>query len=442
MSMLLVRRLLVGLMLSLACTGVACAANPDPGLVPKIHIEASRESDWHVVYQLATPAHELVFVRSNDKSRAQTWKVDDSAFEIVWDKDAEVARRKDGAVFTRAGFSMTPVFSKPPKDYAPFFPNGDGSMVFYSGRFFACGGPCPDDTTWSFVLDAKDWSNIIAGSDMDRGAAAWSDRGRGRSVYVGDYKPDEGPEFIGIFDHSLPESLRAKLESKLPEYAHYFANRLGPLESRVKFFVSYNAKPGMKHFQDGGSLPGQVFMHFEGDWADKMGDDNFLDSVQWTLAHEAAHQFMQRAASGHDSWIHEGAANLFASLAMQSTGNDPHHYARTRTEASAQSCLEALHGRTIRGAIEEGDYGPAYGCGMAVSLALHRMLLREKPESDGLFTVWKLLRERSSDSTVVTEVDYLDTLRTVGGDKAADFAHDVVRAASPDLQPEASEQPG
>jgi hypothetical protein len=302
-------------------------------------------------------------------------------------ESGDVARRKDGAAFRTVRFRMSPTYSPLPKDYAPFSPFGDGGMLFHTGRLFACAGRCSDDESWSMDLWADDEDRIVLDGKTLQARARWTDRDEGRVIYVGKARPQRTGDFVAVIDAALPDDIRGRLLLQLPRFMHLFSAKLGTLPGRPMLFVSYDASHAPGWGRQGGVLPDQIFTHFYGSkWPDEMRKPAFADELAWHLAHEAAHLY-QRArflqAAG-DAWIHEGAAEAFAAIAMQPTAGA---FVRSARDTAVSKCAQTIGGSSIRDAIAAGKFEAAYSCGMSLNLTVDAKV-RAATGEDGLYAVW------------------------------------------------------
>jgi hypothetical protein len=233
---------LAGLALaSLALLLSACGSTPSlpftgGGLgTPSIDINAAKkDADWTARYRLAQPATQLLFARSTDNSRTRLWRTD-PAFEIVATPQGEIARRRDGAAFREVRFYMAPVYNVLPKDYAPFSPFGDGGLLFHTGRFFACPTECPDDARFAFHLTAP--GHILINGNRTMFVADWTDQADGQNIYLGEAQPLTTPEFVAVFDRSLPDPIRESLNSEFPALMRQLTEKLGKMERRPVVFA-------------------------------------------------------------------------------------------------------------------------------------------------------------------------------------------------------------
>lgn len=414
----------------LLSTGCATQPAGDTSPVPLIAITAPASGNWTAAYTLPAPATELVFSRSPDASRTTDWKAPE-AFEIINTENGERVRRRDGAPFSEVSLDMAPIYRDLPKDYGPFSPFGDGGILTYTGRFFACGGECIEDG-WRMTLKAPG-RNILLDGKQFSGAAEWLDTDDGRNVYIGDAKPVETADFVAILDATLPDAIRTQLASQLPAYLHHFAVRLGELPARPMLFASYDLAHPKGWGRQGGTLPGQVFVHFYGSaWPERMAKPGFAEDLAWHFAHEAAHLYQRQtyAASQSGAWIHEGGADAFAALALRATGQAD--AANAIVNAAKAKCVTNLAGRSVHAALDAGEFEVAYACGVQANLALDAELRRIAPESDGLYSVWTAYRKRV-DGREATEEDFMATVASIGGEATAVRLRTMVASPTPDF---------
>ena len=116
----------------------------------------------------------------------------------------------------------------------------------------------------------------------------------------------------------------------------------------------------------GGTLPGQVFMHLAGDgWLEPLDvrGDYAGEFLAWFFAHEAAHLY-QRASDYNsieeDAWIHEGSAEAFAAITMQELELASDASIETRKTQSVEKCLEGLKQDDLRTAGSRQDFDLYY----------------------------------------------------------------------------------
>lgn len=409
--------------------GKEAAADP----AASIHISAQGRDDWRITYTLAAPATELVFDRSPDASRAEDWSApDDFGFGLT---DAgETLRRTDGAAFETVELRAPPRYRPLPKDYGPFSPFGDGGMLVHSGRFFACGGPCPERPVWDMSISAPDGERVLLDGRMIEGTARWQDRDSGRNVYVGRSEPVEGADFVAILDGALPEDIRSQLAARFPEFMDLFADRLGELDERPMMFVSYDlSHPGGGYGRQGGVLPGQVFMHFYGSvWPEEMKKPGIADDLAWHFAHEAAHIFQHQVFTMDEggAWIHEGSAEAMAAMALREGGREA--YVVQRLDQARSDCTRLLAGRSVQEAVAARDFDAAYSCGMLINLEIDEAL-RAAGTGDGLYAVWREFVARSADGGAASTASYLETVRRLGGDRLAEHIGRLAETPDPEF---------
>jgi hypothetical protein len=404
--------------LAILAAGVAHAT-------PEILVTALHGMQWQVRYDFAEAVTSMQFMRAPDDSRPRTW-LPDHGFEIVKTEAGDVARRKDGAAFRTVRFRMSPTYSVLPKDYAPFSPFGDGGMLFHTGRLFACAGHCSDDESWSMDLWADDEDRILLDGKALQARAHWKDSGEGRVVYVGKGRAQQTDDFVAVIDAALPDDIRGRLLLQLPRFMHLFSSKLGALPRRPMLFVSYDTSHAPGWGQQGGVLRDQVFTHFYGSkWPDKVRKPEFADELAWHLAHEAAHLYQRGvfAQEPGDAWIHEGAAEALAAIAMQPESGE---FVRSTRETAASKCAALIGEKSIREAIAAGKFEAAYKCGMLLHLTVDARI-RTATGEDGLYAVWgDYLGRLSRKDAVHGETLYLEAISAVGGADTAAWLRNAV----------------
>lgn len=422
----------------IAFVGLGCAALRQEHGSNGATIDITRHDDnrWSVEYTLASPTDRLIFQRSPDTSRSQSW-IAPPGFELVSTEDGEVVRRTDGQKFGDVNLQVPPNYRDLPKDYAPFAPFGDGGALFHTGRFFACAKSCEESPSWRMSLDAPDSQNIIIDGQVVRGHADWLDNGDGRNVYVGVHSPVDTGDLISVMDDALPIEIRSELDKQLPAFMRFFARRLGSLDSRPMLFASYDAShPGGGWGRQGGTLPGQIFTHFYGSaWSSEMAKPDFASDLAWHFAHEAAHLYQRQiySDSSADSWIHEGGAEMLAAFAMKAASPAAAQYVDHKLVAAGVECRSQLAGRSMSVALQAGEFQVAYSCGLLLNTAIDKSLRERSETSDGLIDVWNaIIREKGN--TLFSEVSFLAILSELGGADLAAQVSEQVRSTKPDFQ--------
>jgi hypothetical protein len=397
---------------------------------PEILVTAFHGKQWQVRYDFDAPVTSFRFARTPDDSRSRDW-LPDIGFEIASNDGADLVRRKDGAAFTSVRFRMNPAYRVLPQDYAPFSPFSDGATLFHTGRFFACTEKCAEDATWKMTLWAGAEDRIVLDGRVVRAEASWIDTADGQVIYVGTQTPVQTRDFVTVIDPGVPEQIRSQLLVQLPRLMHTFAQKFGALPTKPTLFVSYDARHPQGWGRQGGVLPGQVFTHFYGSkWVEEMQKDSFADELSWHLAHEAAHLYQHQQFSNEDPWIHEGSAEAFAALALQS---EIPAYVEAKRSSAAEACRDQRKGKSIRDAIAAGTFDAAYSCGLLVNLEIDAAV-RKSENHDGLFAVWKnylgLLKKKGA---TADEATYLEAIEAVGSKELADWTRATVKAPSPEF---------
>lgn len=427
----------LGVVSALIAVVVPAFAADNPALAnPEITLSPAEDGRWRASYRFTEPTDELVFVRPSNGGRAARVVVEQLAFEFIEDGDREIIRRRDGQPFDSVSLTEPTSYDRPAKGYLPFSVFGDGGLLVYTGRFHACAEKCGrdregDEGPWRVVFDAGPEARLVANGEKRTGVVRFLDRADGVKIYLGDGDILEREDFLAVIDRALPADIRADLDDAFPAIMAFFAERLGRPKARATLFASYNT-PGVVEGSSikGGTLPNQVFMHFEGaQLPDFAASGEFAPFLKWFFAHEAAHlhQFgIDRQREQRDSWIHEGGADALAALALSELGLVDADYLSGRIDEKATACIKSLQAGSLRRADERGDFQVYYDCGMIFQLnAAAAMATRG---SGDLFALWRGFSETVKGGAPWSAIVFTQLIENEAGPEAAAFARDVISA--------------
>ncbi len=224
---------------------------------------AQVQARWFVEYESEEKVRKIFFHNSSNFSRSNRWSSISDAFEITKDGEHEVIQRKDKSEFKRVKFELTPSYTHLPKNYAPFSPFSDGGMAIHTGRFFACDNACDQKAqNMNMSLSVPKDQHIILDGQIYYNSARWKDGSNGRSIYIGQQEPLETAGTFSLIDQGLPAEIKDSFDRDIPKLMGYFERNLGSLLAKEKptLFASYANIEGTS--TQGGTLPNQVFMHW------------------------------------------------------------------------------------------------------------------------------------------------------------------------------------
>lgn len=411
-------------------------ANTAPGgEAAHVRLSPAGETHWRAEFSWTSPVDQLALIRSSSGLRAERVRLLDEAFEIVTTEEGDIIRRTDGGAFTQVAVLEPVAIEVASGGYLPFAQFGDGGLLLHTGRFHACAGPCPLDETgdegpWTFEIDPGAEERMIVNGAVVTGVHRFTDTANGTKVYVGDGAIIEGDGMVAVVDTHLPVEVTQHLEALFPELLTYFSAQLGALDDTVMLFASYNV-PGDVNGSTvkGGTLPSQVFMHFEGSTMAAFAEsEEFPSFLSWFFAHEAAHLFQDHSHSRYDradSWIHEGAADAKAYLALRDLGAAPADYLQHRLERAHGACSQALADGPLRGAEERGaPFLTYYECGLILHLAVDAAARRETGQS--FYEVWRSFTQATRAGAPWDVTGFSAVVEAAAGPATARFVEAVV----------------
>ena len=394
------------------------------GALPAIALARAPDGRWTVRYALPAPAARLVFSRPDTQgTRARDWAPLDPAFRIAVEDGIEVVRRQDGGVFRDVAFAIRPVYVTLEKDYAPFSPFGDGGLLLYTGRFHACAEHCDGMASpqWRLTLAPPAGQHAVVGGRVVP-AVDMVDRDDGTNLYVGNAAPVETPDVLAVIDGTMPPDIRARMASLLPRLMAVYAAQLGALPSKPMLFASRDAAhPGGGYGYQGGTLPGQVFMHIYGD-NPAFATPVFAGRLDAFFAHEAAHLYQHYPdAAQADTWIHEGGADALAAVALRQLGEADPAAVPAQLAQARTACATSLTAGPLAEAGTRGDFDAYYRCGFVLQMAVDAAVRRASNGQCDLFCVWRDFQGRVRNGAPWTGATFIAAARSRGGDAVAEF---------------------
>jgi len=427
-----IRRLL--LLACIALPGAAVAAqdrhDSDARAMPGIALSRADDGRWVAGYELPVPSTGLRFERVDPQpTRVRDWMPLDPAFQLLVEDGAEVVRRRDGTAFTQVALAMKPLYVQMEKDYAPFSPFGDGGLLIHTGRFHACALPCADAGTpaWRVRLAPPRGEHaIVAGRTV--AAVDFIDRDDGTNLYVGKAVPVETADVIAVIDPTMPAGIRERLASLLPRLMAFYGDALGVLPQKPMLFASRDAAhPGGGYGYQGGTLPGQVFMHVYGRHP-AFDTPAFATRMDTFFAHEAAHMYQHypALADGADAWIHEGGADALAAVALLRLGESDAAATDARVADARDACAASLAAGPLSEAGARGDFDAYYRCGFVLQMAVDATVRRASHGACGLPCVWRDFQARVRGGKPWNADTFIEAVSAQAGAAAADFLRTVV----------------
>lgn len=405
-----------------ASARVAGSASPPVSLV--ITRAPDGEAITHAVraeYRIAKPSRALHFAPQLDGYRATDWQPTTPDFRWVREGDGERIERTDGRAFTRITFQIPTRYRSLEKSYAPFSPFSDGGLLVYTGHFQTCTAlPCKGTEPLAVTIVAEGATIGVGGRRVGT-SASFVSREEGTNSYIGNAVPAATSGFLAIVDPALQPVLRDHLLQSLPQSMRDFAAIYGALRITPELYVSLDPQPpsGTSLSSQGGTLPGQVFIHLYGDgWRKPVNPQDVL-WLDWFFAHEAAH-FFQRAGTndiiGPDSeaWIHEGGADAMTALVMRGRSDTLRRYVDRRITAARTSCASGLADVALSNASRAGKFDLHYQCGMLIALAIDADVRRGSNGTKGLHDVNRRFFANVRAGTPWTGKSFLDAARRTG----------------------------
>jgi len=438
----------IGAAIALTSALVACGPAQRPPAEVSDLIEGSQVTavvtelgpgQFQVDYAFEEPQTAMIFSRSGDDYRTTDWRALSDGVRL------ERLDGFDALVFDVATSETSFEFSARSEirynDYAHFVSFSDGGLVVFTGQFELL--PVADrEAVLALGGDMSQWSGIqpttavrihserpmVVRGEQVVGDPIEISSGGGAFVYLGNGEITAAESYVGIIDQAMPEWIA----NTFPDTLAFLFSRLEDgwgfgLEEPAALLFAYEGNENEGFSNKGGVLDRQLIMQSSGQQLDQ-DDDYVRPYLMWFFAHEAAHlfQFSQgpQLSDGHDSWIHEGAANAMANRILFERTPDNLPYLRYTTARAWTGCIASLENGPLIQAGARGEFQAYYDCGEFIAVITDALL----PDHT-LYDFWnEMLDDAVNSGEGYSAESYFETLRRLGGDEDMTLQLEAVTA--------------
>lgn len=418
----------------------ACATTPtvpaseaeDAKAPPPAEVAVTRDGDaWTADYVFDRDAPAWAFERSSlingtrEPWRPRDWSVVTPGVVLERVGDLDLLRAVDGGPVPRhVSLRLTPSNDDLEADYSVLVFT-DGSVAMFSGAFnvfpletvevmnAATADRRSVENTWSDVRIT--WTDR-AGPVLSKGERLAQATAQDGQAYVlfGQAQMKEDERLVTVVDPQLPDWIVATIEDFSPRVTDYYAERLGPGETRRPTIMAswYGPNPRLTSLS-GSVLPGLITASFEGKELLEESPD-VLARNRWFIGHESAHFWLGQTVrydTSRDSWITEGGADLMAVRALKTL--DPGYDARTELQQEVDDCV-TLGVKPVSEAGRRGEHRAFYACGAVFALTAEAAQARAT--GGDWFDFLKVLIDESREDGVLARDEWLSHLTLVSGD--------------------------
>lgn len=192
----------------------------------------------------------------------------------------------------------------------------------------------------------------------------------------------------------------------------HFVTKLGSLSNSNKptLFASYSKRPGKD--TQGGTLPGQIFMHWDFDVLEEQVDNQkFLQQTLLYFSHEVAHFFQASLsfANSSEAWIHKDSAELFAMNALRELYPSSNAFVDLRQTKARDQCIEGLTTISLANASKNGKFSMHYDCGGLIHQRIEDELSNLEPPQT-LSALWLQYRQRVLSAAGASQATFLEAV--------------------------------
>jgi hypothetical protein len=407
-------------LLCLLLVGPGCAgkeARPAPGPpVVDVTIGQPSAAGWQVGFVLPETVERVRFVRPYE-NRVERWRLVEAGLELRREGEVDVIRRTDGKKVSGFTLAIAPYVRRPEKNYQLFLPFSDGGMLLYTG-YFDVALPGHRAVRSRFLLVPRPSETVIVAGEIHRAPARWETEGGETYVYFGSTAPVRTREVVAVVDRAFPPWLLRPIEGLIPRLFALYTERTGQrLGFQPMVYLSYGPPPQARgQVSVGGAvLPRGILQQDITLSLDRRSavSAEVRELALFKVAHEVAHlwngeQFTHEVPGG--GWMHEGAADAFASRALCELGAVPAADYLERLSEAASLCGLALGGEPLKLARPGRN---DYTCGLLIAALTEAAARRAEPGGD-VFAFWKRLFAAAKGARY-DDALYLRTLRALSG---------------------------
>lgn len=242
-----------------------------------------------------------------------------------------------------------------------------------------------------------------------------------RYVYLGPRSAvvDNGGTFV--FASGFPDWMKTEVISTLHAVVPHYARRMGRQLSSLPlaYAVAYPAEP-----KDGGAFRADVtddqmvlFRFWGPQWAQPKPEQ--LLQLHQVVSHESFHFWNGSTyypADGEvNPWLHEGSAEYMSWTAQAELFGFSADALRAHFQDSLNSCVEALGGSELVGALHAHGWGSAtYACGEVVQWLSDVGLRKASNGQQNIYGLWvKMFQVAERNKGAYSTADFLSLVRTM-----------------------------
>lgn len=428
-----------------ACTAAVllsgCATAPDrdvedeqsPPSRPSAVV--TRDGDrWEAVLSLDRDAPIWGFshsgrMREGPQWRPTQWRVETPGVVLDRINARDVLRSVDGGPLPHeVRLLLSPGPAAMSASNTPALVFSDGSVALYTEQFdvfplasWATAEALPDD------LNSQDLS-------VEATRVTWRDRAgpvlmNGERIeaptrvdartYVlfGDAGLQAHPGLATVVDPAMPGWVSFTLTNFAPRAMSYYAERLGPGQTKHPTVMATWNGPTPGLISLGGSvLPGLIVASFEGEGVVE-GTPAMEAYLGWFLAHEGAHFWLGQTVAyefKQDIWITEGGAEMAAFRATQIL--NPAYDVKGPLQEAVDDCVRLAKTPVVQ-ATQSDDTRVFYACGVVFALAAEAA--QNRATGGDWFDFLKELIDANRGDGVLTREEWLAALLQITGDPDA-----------------------
>ncbi len=406
------------------------ALNDTSLFAPPLRIAAEirkANGKWLLDYRFDEPVMAAVFPWQLNDNRQESWRALDSGIVLEKVDGLDVISSETPRETFR--FEIQP---QPVRDSSlptPFLNFSDGGVAVFSGQFelLPLAGR---DAARELQGDVGRWAGyqprlditvnadtqILVNRKASNGTASFSSFGKSSYIYVGPFELIQRLNYVAIVDPGFPDWVKDTVDADLDRHFSVFREFWGTgISERATVLLALDEFDDDHYRHSGKAFPALLTLRMGGVKL-KRPTREIRINYHRLLAHEIAHLYQFRTGIGaarlDQRWIHEGAADAMATIALEKLGLITDDEIAINDRRIYDACVRNLEIGALQGVGHRTNVTGHYLCGELIARMTASALSQRT-----LFDFWNALlwaADERQPANLDTDV-YFATMSRLGG---------------------------
>jgi hypothetical protein len=355
-------------------------------------------------YRLARPATHFHFAQDLDAIRSRSWIMKTPGLTL----DHDIVSAENGSAFREFTIAIKPDEAASDRVYPALFRIGPDGLALYTP--YLAGDPA----AYQSFVEPKLPAASLAFAGAERVIGTFGMLGVDRYVYLGPADYVEHRDAAFIVPPDLPRWIGETAKARLGDILTLYEARLGaalPVTPTVLMAYADTAEPS--RYRGDVSSGWIMALRFRGTGWHERSDGDSYDIVH-LIAHESFHlwngMLFRSREMGDQPWLHEGAAEYAALLALRTLGEMSDTELRDDLENRINRCHADLGAEPLTAAAGRRT-SAAYDCGVVVQWIADVAGRHSVDHPQDFFTLWRdMFQNAAPHHNLYDGADFVETL--------------------------------